>query len=257
MAIDRTPQQQRKADIERAQMLLAKAERSEHDEERDAFNEAAEKLMIRLGIDRALIDAQATDKTTAEKVITHKWYFDKGDPLMEANFLMTIAQAYGMQSVQWTGRRSSKTVEVFGHESDLANLITIYTSLRQQADTGRVRWERVNDSVYDAKLDKDYPVLRRLRRGYMLGFSQGAATRIGASVRKVTEEATSNIPGTALVLADRQAVVQSVLRETYPKLGKARSFTADGRGSHAGYRDGQQASTGERGIGGRAALGGR
>jgi hypothetical protein len=258
MAIDRTPQQQRKADIDTIRKLLAKAEAAATEPERDAFNEHAERLSIRLGIDRALIDAQNTDETKREKVIAEERAFRGGDALMEVRFFGRIAQALKLQVVEWTVGDNWKKVEVLGHESDVARFFTIYTSLRLQAGTWLKRRTAESDEVFFMRQDGNRGGITRWKRGYMLGFATGAAERITRSGEQVVAEATAGIPGTALVVADRHEVVKAALAAKYPKLGKGRAIQSDRRASRVGYVDGQKANMGGHEIAGsRAALGGR
>jgi hypothetical protein len=59
-------------------------------------------------------------------------------------------------------------------------------------------------------------------------------------------------PGTALVLADRNQVIQRVLDRAYPVTRKAR-VTYSGSGYDAGYANGQQADLGTTRITGKPA----
>jgi hypothetical protein len=190
-----------------------------------------------------------------EEIITTKLDFETGDPLMEVRFIARIVEALGLEGVFWTLEKG-KAIEIFGYESDLTNALTLITSLRQQADKGRKAWEADNDEFYFAALDKDRPAMRRLRRGYMLAFARGAADRIRGGRARVVQEAEAGLPGTALVVADRQALVKAAVKEAHKKLRKSRGIQIDVRGSHAGYRDGQRARTGENEVGAaaRAAL---
>lgn len=245
MPIDRTPEEKRAADIETARQFLAKAERASTDEERDTFDAAAERLIVRLGVDRALIESRLDEGAKREEITTRRLGFTTGDPLMEIRFVARIVEALGLEAVFWNLGDGDKAIEVFGHESDLTNALTLVTSLRQQADKGRARWEADSDEFYYARLDKDRPAMRRLRRGYMLAFARGAADRIRGGRARVVQEAEAGLPGTALVVADRQALVKAAKTAKYAKLRKTRGIQVDRRSSHAGYRDGQKARTGE------------
>lgn len=230
--------------------LLAKAESTEFEGERDALNAKAQELISRYGIDEALLAAESTERST----VGERFLVVEGSYLRDKRqFLHAIYTALNCQTFALDHGRFIK-VTVFGYDSDLDRAELLYTSLLLQAMTG----------MKDPKLTGwSGPATMANRRVWLLGFRQIVRARIVEAERRATVEAQEDHPGTstALVIRDRAALVKNAYDEFVDEFksdgGKVRHSrsTYSGRGYALGKAAGQRADIGGKRVGGsRAAL---
>jgi hypothetical protein len=209
--------------------LLAKAERTENEHERDAYNAKAAELMAKYGIDHAV--AAKAGRTGTEQIVTRTLQPEDPFARIKATVLCWIARPHNVESFIRTSGRAFKSVTLVGYESDVEMVEMLFTSLLLQINTGihrRVPGEGQQAASY--------------RRSYILGFGTKVQERMNESRTRATREAGT---GTDLVLADRYAVVKAYLTREH---GTMRT-TKISIGQHGGYRDGREA-------GARADIGG-
>lgn len=220
--------------------LLAKAERTTP-EEAEALTEAAERLMIKYGIEQAMVDERRARAGQAqEKIIEAKRAFSGVYGIDMRDLGAQVAFGLGtlrpLQSKTWDG---SYVLHLVGFESDVHQAQTLVASLELQAMVAmRAWWARERDAyAWYSESEK-----RRARSGFIRGFGSGVRARIAANRRTLVEEAGS---GTDLVLASRLDRVSATIGE----LSKARERQKADTYAYADGREaGQEANTGERAM---------
>jgi Protein of unknown function (DUF2786) len=247
--------------LERVRRLLAKAEGATTEAERDAYNGKAAELIARYGIEEALLAAkQSQPQAAGDRIVDldSPYARDKG------SLLASVASPLGVRAVLRTGRAGpagtvSLSMHLFGMESDLTRVDLLYTSLLVQAAHGlaiaRPRDARESVAAY--------------RRSWMIGFAYTIGERLIAAEAAVRAEAeaaqsagSASGPGGAagpsvsLVLADRAAIVDREVEQTYPRLRNAPRRQLSGSGSAEGAAAGRRADLGGKRLSrrGRSAL---
>lgn len=223
--------------------LLAKAERTDNEHERDAFNAKAESLMIKYGIEQA--ELEAAGEVKPEEIIEVRIPFTGIYNMVMPDFVHTVARSLGnlsvLQSTSWD--KKTRTAYVIGHKSDVEAAQVLIASLQLQAMSAMKRWwKSFDDKVWMSNMEQ-----YKARRQFIISFGYGAADRIKSERR--TEEATAST-GAALVLASKQDRVNDHVQQTYnPK--KSRGGVQGGMAGHSeGRAAGRQANVGTTGIGG-------
>jgi hypothetical protein len=215
--------------------LLAKAEAAgTTPAEADALTAKAAELMARYGIDRALLAASqpSTDHPT-DRVI------DVASPWaqVQAHLLCGVASAMRCQCVLLPHPGPGTRIHVFGFASDIERTEILYTSVLLQMWRG----------LAAAPVPAGARSVRAWRRSWLLGFAAAVISRVKAAEQQAASQAADpggpSRPGAALVLADRQQVIQRNLRHTYPVIRKTR-LTYTGSGYGHGYATGQRADLG-------------
>lgn len=225
--------------------LLHKAEKTDNEAERDAFNAGAERLMLKLGVNQAELEAAGTAK--AEKIIQEQLHWENVYAKNLVNFAHAVCSGIGNLTTLQSGRWASASVFIIGHKSDVELAVKLIKSLEAQAFSALKVWqksvkaERTGMSNYDKLVGN---------RSFIAGFANTVSRRLAEERRSVEQEAST---GAALVLADKQSKVDAAVADMYPKLGKARG--GNGRYSSlaaaAGRTAGAQADLGEKRVGGK------
>lgn len=228
---------------ERIQALLKKAETTTP-EEAELLTAKAEQLMLKYGIDRALLNSRSTGEKERIEVlkIPLKGIYAKSYMSM----MYSIALAYGNVRSFYTERKQSDiTLTIVGFESDVAQLKVLLASLQLQAVVALNTWVKSIDTSTYTAMEKF-----KARRTFIKGFGDGAASRIRKARTSAVQEAESTTPGAELVLRDRATAVDDFMNANYT-LGKSRGRREKSGGyaaSSAGYKAGQNANTGERSV---------
>jgi Protein of unknown function (DUF2786) len=248
--------------LDQINMILHKAEaRGTTPEEAEMLTERAEKLMIKHGVQQAMLDAQKTGEQPREQIVEIrvqvKGTWREGDD----NLAFAVGRGLGnvrvlhSRSRRWVnGKRVMHYFVYFiGFESDVARAIQLWESLKLQSYSAMSVWYEKNKHYFYGH-EKFIE-----RRSFLFGFAGGVELRLTRNRRTIHEE-VSKEPGTALVLVGREEAVQNWMDETYPKLRNTKSRM---QGGEWGYLDGHEAGlnarTGEREVdarGTRGAIGG-
>lgn len=235
---------------ERIAALLRKAETTTP-AEAEALTAKAEELMIKYGIDRALLNSRSTgEKERIERLkIPLKGIYAKA----YMDMMYSIAMAYGNVRAYYTQwKQSDITLTIIGFESDVAQLKVLLASLQLQGVVALDTWWKARDTAHYTAMDKF-----KDRRTFIKSFGQGAASRIRKARTTAVQEAESTTPGTAIVLRDRATAVDEFMKANAPDLKSSKSREKSGGwgASSAGYQAGQNANTGDRQVGaGRRAI---
>lgn len=223
--------------------LLAKAEKTDNEHERDAFTAKAETLMLRLGIQAA--ELEAAGEVKAEKIVETNHVFSGIYATTLVGFTHRVAQGFGNLTILQSSRGQRKrVVYVIGHESDVESFMALLASLNLQAVSALKRFQR------DHKEDRAWKSVQEKfvqDRSFLEGFATEVSRRLSALRVETEAEATT---GAALVLASKQSRVDEYMSEAYPKLGKARGGNQQwsSLGAQAGRSAGATANIGGKSV---------
>lgn len=230
--------------LEKVKKLLNKAEDpacTMH--EAEALNEKAAELVAKYGIEEAMLAKENPSKP--EKIVSMKMRFHQPYASSKLSLAYIIATAFRCQSVSlmiwnYETNKKEKILHVIGYESDVRRADFLYTHLMLQAQTG----------VILSDLDKPfYENTKSWRTSWLQGFNVAVRKRLEKMEAKVVKEAETTTPGTALVVADRSALVAVAFKDLYPKTRTTYSAGSQGSGRGAGYDAGNRADIGHGRIG--------
>ena len=225
--------------------LLAKAERTENEHERDAFSAQAERLMLKWGIEEAMARAVGGADVKPEEIVTKKLDFSGVGSTYSKGVILamySVARGAGIDAY----RGGWEFLYLVGHESDVARAETLINSLFLQMTSARDTWWKLARQTEGFQYLSEHQKWKT-RMNFMVSFGEACGTRL----RKMNREETEAVPGAALVLRDRKAEVRDYMESKNLKSTRGNNFG----GSAAGALAGQKASLGESGIGGRRSLG--
>lgn len=233
--------------------LLAKAESTTNEHERDAFNKKAEELMLRYGIEQA--ELESVGKVRPEEITQETIVFTTPFHAIVGSFVNGITTSLGSLSVlQSRGAKQRQIVIwIIGHKTDVEHAVILVNSLWSQANLAVSAWAKG-----PAKQDLMYQISDsqgrwRARREFVRAFGHTVYQRIAAE-RQVQEQSAST--GASLVLVSKQERVDDWMHKHHNVREARHSSLMGGQsGYSAGVQAGQQADIGTRGIGGRKTLG--
>lgn len=219
--------------------LLAKAE-STTPAEAEALTEHAERLMIKYGIEQAVInERRATQGSASEKIITIKIVFNGAYRLEWLSLGHSVVMGLGgLRALQSTYRNKEATLHIFGFESDVQQAEVLINSLRVQSTVAVRAWWKANSASHTNLSSYDQEAARR---SFVKGFGYGAGKRIKDGRLHIVQEAGA---GTELVLVSRDAKVQAHLDGITTSPNRSRGGKGSTEAAGQGYRAGQNANTG-------------
>lgn len=216
--------------------LLAKAESTEFEPEAEALREAAQKLIITYGLEKAL-SAPVADQG---KITTVRINFEDPFSDRKSYLLHRVSDAFGCKSISFhaKGQRRRRYATVVGYPGDLEQVELIYTSLLLQSAREMAALPVVHGRY-----------VRSQRSGFLFGFAERAGERLEELYAKATEEAEDSTPGAALVLVNRKDAVEAAYAEMFPdsRAGRIRSTNAEGY--YAGRLSANRADLGQQRFG--------
>lgn len=241
--------------LAKVRMMLAKAESTPYEEEADAFTAAAQKMMARHSIDRAMLDEaeRATHRVGGPSAI--RVGIDR--PYEDAKFalLAAVARANRCRAI-W--HRGLGFGTVIGFEVDLRAVELLQASLLVQA-TSAMRAQGSRTNRYGESRTRSF------RRSFLTGFAHRIGERLATATQEETVQAAGELDGarraepepgggratgTELVrlLADREGAVEDAVAERFPRLRPVRSRAGvDPEGWHSGRVAAERAQLGVRG----------
>ncbi|MFI6815719.1 DUF2786 domain-containing protein [Nonomuraea sp. NPDC050328] len=217
--------------LSRVRALLAKAESTSFEAEAETFTAAAQRLMAKHSIDRALLDAHAGTAHDGPSGI--RIGLDAPYEQAKATLLSVVADANRCRAV-W--HDDLGFVTVLGFETDLDAVELLFTSLLVQADTAIVR-------AGTKKHGSGQSRRRSFRESFLQAFTGRIGERLEAAAAE-TVEAEAAARGTDLVpvLAARTAEVDQAVAAMFPELTRSRVRGAyDSEGWAAGRAAADQA----------------
>ena len=218
--------------IERVEKLLAKAESSEFEAERDAFTTKAQEMMTEHAISEAMLrnGADATD------MVIRKLDVDMSNltyAISRGGMLRKIAEAnngFVIGIPKGGGKAGYIRMEVWGTPFALECIETLWNSLNSQLDR-----ELANTQVPSYEHGKTF------RNNFIIGF----ADRVGYRLRAARDETVRNDTraGTSLVLVNQAEKVEGHARDQYNNLRSTTRYVNDsGSGRSMGSEAGSRAS---------------
>lgn len=236
---------------EQIRLMLAKAESTTFEAERDTFNAAAEKMMLRLGI--TIAELEASGERKAEKIVEVKRTYGGNYSISLIPFVHYVAEGFGHLTVlQSNGYKLEKNAYIIGHESDVEQFLVLLDSLMLQVMSALKAWQRENIEYRRGLTDMQKYLQHR-------SFIEGFGSKVGRRLREArkVEEATVAVgSGTELVLVSKDAKVQSWVDETYPSLKATASRRSHSSlGWAAGHVAGDSANLGQTQLGNQQKLG--
>lgn len=244
--------------LNRIRGLMEKANRTDSEEEADAFRAHAMKLMAAHGIQQAMLEA--TGQKTADTITKIRVSFQNPYSYEKHNLLRGIAVALGCKTLMYPKGKSVLATDVVGHSSDLERVEFLYTLLLVQSETGAAKLSADSYGGYYTGTEVAART-RHLRASYMAGFSATISERLTEIAEHATRQnqaehtaAGDGAPGTALVLASRMELVENKFKEYFPKTGQRKSRTYNMTGYGAGQAGGRRADLNQTRFGARKAL---
>lgn len=243
---------------EKIAKLLRLAERAGTPAEAEAASKAAERLMMKWGIEEAVIRSKM-DGGDSDKIVTKGIPF----PAMFVKARTGVAHAIirgmgGMKSYnqmyakigdKWD--KKGLTVMIMGWESDVDRAITLINSLVLQADSAQATWwkeYRKAEGKY-MKASEQF----RARRQFLFSFAHAVEMRLRAMRAEEVAEAVKHEAkgtGTELVLLNREQAVEAEYDKIAGGMRKGRGVKGSWAGSSEGRAAGQRANLGSKGVGG-------
>lgn len=225
----------------RIQALLTKAESTaaEFPEEAEALLAKAQELMVRHAIDEATLSAagRASDRVLSDVVVIEAPY-----ATAKASLLASVGRANDCRVVMGGAGAGGQRCVLVGHESDLANVRSLFSALSVHA----VR----------SMLAADVPPFdtpRRFRHAFLLAFSSRIGERLweaGEAIRAQARNQAGTGAGVSLVLADRTMAVDQVFRKEFPRIRTTRSSSSSYAGRASGRTAADRAGLGQARLGG-------
>lgn len=215
--------------------LLAKAESTPFPAEAQAFQEHAERLMVRYGIEQATIDAEAGKAGKPQEAMVEERVELTGQYRVgQARGFTAIALAFTTVRVLHATGSTKKILYLIGAESDVSQIVRLFDSLRLQLSAAMQTWWL--EYPYKPYLSTHEKTLER--RQFQLGFLTTVAHRIEGLYK---QESSSAAPGNELVLTGRRERADDHVMLLHPALRSARqqsmshgSSNAHAAGSYAG-----------------------
>lgn len=214
--------------------MLAKAESTPYPAEAEAFQQQAEKMMVKLGIEQAEIDAERGKLGQSQEAIVVKEYEFRGT-YKEGRFMgyYGVAEAFNTVNLVRSKGRSSWTMHIIGAESDVDQIIRLFDSMTIQSDAAMKAWW----ANHDFKWMLTDSQKRLERRTFIMGFAAAVAKRI----RAIYQEESA---GKELVLVGRKDRAEAAAKEHFPDT-KAKGVRLSSGGedaAKAGYAAGHKAT---------------
>jgi hypothetical protein len=229
--------------LSRVQALLAKAESTDFPDEAESLLTKAQDLMARHAISEAMLSAErlrsggAPDPVGSRRIVVEAPYATAKRTLLGA-----VASANGCRCVYLPQTAAGRPCQIFGHESDLAKVETLFASLSVQAARAMVGTPVPRG---------DTP--RRFRHAFLLAYANRVGQRMveaGAAARAAAaaEAEATDAGALAVVLRSREAAVDRALADAYPRTRKARATATSGAGWRSGRSAAEGVGLGQRGL---------
>lgn len=232
--------------------LLAQAESTTFDGERDACVQKAAALMARHQIDQMMVNRARGDRLIDDTIDKLFIVFDHtAYHIAFIEFMTAVGDSFGFKVV-W--RHDRKAGWWYGFKSDLDFAEGIYASLLIQVARAADAYMKLPPQQALRRFDKHVA-----KRSFIAAFGVGAGRKIAEGRQIAEDEATTEHGATNLlpVLASRADQLDKYFNDVVrPGLGMSnkRGRRGDGAASTAGYNAGQRADVGQGRVGGRKAL---
>lgn len=209
---------------ERIALLLNKAENTPYPHEAQAFQEHAERLMVRYGIGKAELDALGAQQGRKQEPVIEAHFDIRGSyRLGQRDGLSAIGHAFPTITMLQTNYSNYCRLYIIGHESDVATVKTLFASLLVQAGVAMSQWWQTDGKLWTWQHSDSEKRIER--REFQRSFLFQVASRIKILY---AQETTESGTGTELVLVGRKEQVDDFVSQQYPFLRRSRNRTASG-----------------------------
>jgi hypothetical protein len=273
--------------LERLAGILAKAENTDNEAERDAYMEMAQKLSTLYSIGLATARAHAANRNQAAKPTNRRIPIGERGKRGLANYVQLMIEISRANNVEITIAHNSTFVYLWGFEEDIELTERLYGSLLQQMvaaseawlKTGEYKTEEMRRLVTKRDMwgstykDWDWaPVPKTTAR---TNFQKAFAGRIGARLREAEREARMEAihedaaprpgepdnrdpeqPGTALVLAEKKKTVQDYFKQNSNARGTWKGSRNNGSGTVSSARNAGRSAADSARLSSPTAIGG-
>lgn len=238
---------------EKIAKLLRKAEGTNNAAEAEAYTKKAESLMLKLGIEEAVIRAKMEGESEAPtaKIIEERMHFRGSYAQGLQMMACSIGNGMGLRTlVSKSYNGSERTAYLIGFEKDVKRTVELVQSLQLQVSAAQTAWWRSFDPEekhWMSGMEKF-----KARREFIISFGRAVERRL----REQREQFETESTGTELVLVNQRKKIDDWVDDKYT-LRKSGGRGLDGSysGRAAGYAAGQRASLGGSAVsGGRTAL---
>jgi hypothetical protein len=225
--------------LERVRKLLARAEHpATPPAEAEACSEKAAAMMSRYVIDQAMLDASTPD---ASAPIVQRIVLEAPYTIAKAVVLDRVAKSFRVCVAIGADHGAGRRCTMVGFEADVAMTELLFTSLLLQASSAMIA------------ASAGHPRVKAFRRSFLMGYADMIGRRLSEVRRASEEQASTETPGTSLVLVDRAAKVEKAFADEFPHLRSLRTTVSSAGGLTAGQAAGAAAdlSAAQRRVGGR------
>lgn len=190
--------------------LLAKAESTNFPEEAEAFMAKAEELMLKHGIERAMLEGRRPG-VSAQPIVVEKIFIrnSAGYAVTLIDLAFAIAPSFNCRALQNLLPGRDRVAWFIGHQDDVAQAVQLFNSLVVQAPAQARHWWRT-EGRHSPWADTSSNGGYLARREFIAAFASGVRQRLEETRSRVVDETG---PGTALVLVDRAKKVDSWVDE--------------------------------------------
>lgn len=228
---------------EKIRMLLAKAESTTFPEERDTFNAAAEKMMLRLGL--TVAELEASGKQESEEIVEVSRVYPGNYSIVMVPFAADVAAGYGDVTVLTRNVPDSleRVVYLIGFASDVEMVSTLLDSLDLQVMSALRVWQKENIEWRRRQTDMEKYLSHR---SFIAGFGAEVKQRLASLREEVVAEASH---GAELVLASKGDRVRDWVSDNIRvSENRGRGFSMDAVGYLAGRAAGEDADLSQKKV---------
>lgn len=202
----------------RIALLLNQAEGTNHPEEAKTYREAAEKLMLRYGVDAARARRTLANETRPEQIVRETVTFT--GIYAQAHVQVASYVCIGLGSLRCVqsnldGRGRSIMLYVIGYESQVNHALTLLASVRVQAEVEQAAWWREEPS-------RPYLVTAmekfKARRQFLVSFGSAVYDRLSKARLDAERDASADHESTTLALRDTKQEVDDATDRFFPHL---------------------------------------
>lgn len=215
--------------------LLAKAKSTTHEEERKLYQRRAEQLMIKWGVDDAMLAAEED-----REIVTVQFTMDVQPVGGWCVLLDNIAKGLGTVRVLAAGDLVGDFVILYlvGHRSDVDRLKMFWDLIHPQAaDALQGYWDRYIHFMPPTEAILDWLAISKKAQ-----FLASYGSSVGARLRAEQHEASVTTSGSDLVLFDRKKKVDDFVEENIKPGDTTFFYWEDLSARAAGWTGGAQAT---------------